>query len=312
MRALVDSDWKTTRHGGIPWEHLTGTDRFAACVVAARDGDRRALDALVADLSPVVWHIARGVGLDVPDAEDVVQTVWLALLRHVDSIAEPRAVVGWLITTTRREAKRSRRDAAQVARLRGDTPEPLWVGNDPLWQAFHRLDARCQELLRLTVLARRQDYEVLAAILRMPAGSIGPTRSRCLAALRALYDPDPSAPIPLSAREARVGLRSGDELRQGQPLEVDFAFVVPSGAHVGLRAPSARPVPLRVLLHAEGAAVRPMTRVVELGLDRTSEPVVFEVVPGESGALRLVFRVYLVGGGQLLQEVRAELEVSEP
>src|SRR2546430_15150001 len=91
-----------------PWEGLEGRDRHAACLVAAKAGDRAALDVLVAELTPLVWHVARGSGLDQTTAEDVVQTVWLALLKHLDRLTEPRALVGWLLTTTRREANRTR------------------------------------------------------------------------------------------------------------------------------------------------------------------------------------------------------------
>src|SRR5690242_12598402 len=80
-----------------PWAELEGRDRHAACMLAARDGDKEAFDALIADLAPLVWHVARGSGLDRTSAEDVVQTVWLALLRHLHRLTEPRALAGWLI-----------------------------------------------------------------------------------------------------------------------------------------------------------------------------------------------------------------------
>jgi RNA polymerase sigma factor (sigma-70 family) len=184
-----------------PWAGLEGRDRHAACLVAARSGDRAALDVLVAELTPLVWHVARGNGLDRPTAEDVVQTVWLALLRHLDRLTEPKALVGWLITTTRREASRSRRHGSTQVELPAEMAEQL-EGTDPLpeaellrderdrhlWAAFHRLDQRCQELLRMTVLAGRAEYRHVADALHMPHGSIGPTRGRCLSSLRKLYD----------------------------------------------------------------------------------------------------------------------------
>lgn len=184
-----------------PWEGLEGRERHAACLVAARSGDRKALDVLVAELTPLVWHVARGNGLDRTTAEDVVQTVWLALLRHLDRLDEPKALVGWLITTARREANRTRRRGAISVELPAEMAEQL-VGDDPppeadllrderdrqLWAAFHKLPPRCQELLRLTVLAGRAEYRSVAEALNMPHGSIGPTRGRCLSSLRKLYD----------------------------------------------------------------------------------------------------------------------------
>ncbi|MFE2750907.1 RNA polymerase sigma factor [Actinosynnema sp. NPDC059335] len=184
-----------------PWEGLDGTDRHAACVVAARDGDRRALDVLVADLTPLVWHVARGHGLDRSTAEDVVQTVWLALLRHLDRLVEPRALAGWLVVATRREAQRTwtpaRREAALSDELAEQLeseyglPEDAALVDDRdhrLWRAFGRLSQRCQELLRLTVLAGRAEYRAVAEALSMPRGSIGPTRGRCLTMLRTHLD----------------------------------------------------------------------------------------------------------------------------
>ena len=184
-----------------PWEGLEGRDRHAACLVAARSGDRAALDVLVGELTPLVWHVARGNGLDRATAEDVVQTVWLALLRHLERLSEPRALVSWLITTTRREAARIRRRGATQVELPPEMEQQL-VSDDllpeaellrderdrQLWSAFHRLPPRCQELLRLTVLAGRVEYRAVAEAMHMPHGSIGPTRGRCLSSLRTLYD----------------------------------------------------------------------------------------------------------------------------
>lgn len=186
-----------------PWQGLEGRDRHAACMIAAQAGDRRALNVLVNDLTPLLWHVARGNGLDRTAAEDVVQTVWLALLRHLDRLAEPRALVSWLITTTRREASRTRQRGSGQVELSPEIADRM-EGVDPLpeaevlrgerdrrlWDAFRQLPKRCQELLRLTVLAGRAEYRAVAEALHMPHGSIGPTRGRCLNSLRALYDGD--------------------------------------------------------------------------------------------------------------------------
>jgi RNA polymerase sigma factor (sigma-70 family) len=181
----------------VSWRELEGYDRHAQCLIAARQGDRAALDALVDELTPLVWNVARGNGLDVPAAEDVVQNVWLALLRHLHRLAEPRALVGWLVVTARRESHRSWRDARGTAPLLDDTaeqlPSEMWLPevetlrddrDRRLWRAYGRLPRRCQELLRLTVLAGRAEYQAVAEALAMPRGSIGPTRGRCLSTLR--------------------------------------------------------------------------------------------------------------------------------
>ncbi|SMC61442.1 RNA polymerase sigma factor, sigma-70 family [Kibdelosporangium aridum] len=184
-----------------PWEGLQGAERYAACMRAARAGNRVARSTLVTDLTPLVWHVARGNGLDRTLAEDVVQTVWLALFSHLDSLAEPKALASWLITTTRREAQRVRTKGANdlpltdemAEQLTSTQPQPedeaLRADRDTrLWRAFSELPEKCQELLRLTVLAGRSEYRLVAEALHMKRGSIGPTRGRCLTTLRELLD----------------------------------------------------------------------------------------------------------------------------
>jgi RNA polymerase sigma factor (sigma-70 family) len=190
-----------TAEADPPWEGLHGSERYAACMLAARAGNRRALATLVEDLTPLVWHVARGNGLDKTAAEDVVQTVWLALFSHINTLTEPKALAGWLIVTTRREAQRVRgKGAAQLPltdemaeQLPSNHPQPedeaLRIDRDSrLWRAFAGLPERCQELLRLTVLAGRAEYRLVAEAMHMPKGSIGPTRGRCLNTLRELLD----------------------------------------------------------------------------------------------------------------------------
>lgn len=188
--------------GHDPWEGLTGHDRHAACLVAARAGNRKALDVLVADLTPLVWHVTRSQGLDKVHAEDVVQTVWLALLRHLDRLQQPKALAAWLIVTARREAQRAKtsgfdREMPVAAEdlvdipTQVDGPEQHALRDDRdrrLWAAFKQLTDRCQKLLTLTVLSGRAQYDAVAEALEMPRGSIGPTRGRCLIALRELLD----------------------------------------------------------------------------------------------------------------------------
>src|ERR1044071_54802 len=63
-----------------------------------RDGDHAALDDLVRSLTPVLGHVVRAYGLEKEQAEDVVQTAWLTLVRRHETIADPQAVAAWLTT----------------------------------------------------------------------------------------------------------------------------------------------------------------------------------------------------------------------
>src|SRR2546429_2912192 len=80
--------------------------RMANLLSAARAGSEDALGQIVNELSPLLWQVARSAGLSQGDAEDVLQTVWIRLITHLDGIHEATALTGWLVTTTKREAWR--------------------------------------------------------------------------------------------------------------------------------------------------------------------------------------------------------------
>jgi RNA polymerase sigma factor (sigma-70 family) len=179
--------------------------RIAELVDAARQGSDDALGQLVTELSPMLWHVARAAGLSSHDAEDVLQTVWMRLVAHLDDIHTSAALTGWLVITARREAWRvravERRQLPADQELFTELPdggpgsEEQVIMDDQrhvLWAAVSRLSARCQELLRIVAFAPRPDYAAVAAELGLPVGSIGPTRGRCLAKLRALLGLDAS------------------------------------------------------------------------------------------------------------------------
>ncbi len=181
----------------VPTESLSVWETAANHFEGWRAGTPGALDDLVRLLSPMLWQLARASGLDREQAEDVVQTTWLALVRAGESITESRAVAGWLCTTARREAWRvSKKSARQqpsddetiVRRLPPEpAPEEQVVLDDDsarLWQCLGRLPDRCQRLLRIVAAEARPDYSLIASQLGMPVGSIGPTRGRCLEKLR--------------------------------------------------------------------------------------------------------------------------------
>lgn len=164
-----------------------------------RDGDTAAMDDLVRLMSPVLWQIARAQRLDEETAGDVVQSAWLALVRRPESVRDPAAVGGWLATTTRREAWRVTKKSGRVDPVaEEDLPMPAagsaeeeattHLRDRALWQAVGQLNERCQRLLRVAAFLDRPNYAQLADDLDMPVGSIGPTRGRCLAKLRALLE----------------------------------------------------------------------------------------------------------------------------
>ncbi|MDT4944610.1 MAG: hypothetical protein QOH14_1343 [Pseudonocardiales bacterium] len=182
----------------------TLASRAAVLFTMFRGGDEAKMGELVALLTPILWHTVRGQRLDRESAEDVLQTTWLALVRSSESIADPQAVLQWLIVSARREAwrvvKRTDRvepkefEADELVSPARDIPEEMVLRSDGegrLWQHIAQLPERCRSLLRVIAFADRPDYAAVAKSLGMPVGSIGPTRGRCLAKLRLHLDNDP-------------------------------------------------------------------------------------------------------------------------
>lgn len=182
--------------------HRAG-DAFAAY----RAGDDARMGELVEMLTPILWHTARSMRLDRQAAEDVVQSVWLVLVRRADSIAEPLALLQWLLVTTRREAWRVSKAQARTRPEDFDAPgaapeEPSAItvedevlqadSRSVLWRHIQQLPERCRTLLRVIAFADRPDYAEIGKALGMPQGSIGPTRGRCLAKLRLALSTDPA------------------------------------------------------------------------------------------------------------------------
>ena len=74
-------------------------------VVAARDGDARALDALLADVFPLVYNIV-GRALDGhADVDDVVQETLLRVVRGLSGLREPEAFRSWLVAIAVRQVR---------------------------------------------------------------------------------------------------------------------------------------------------------------------------------------------------------------
>ncbi|MFC7490257.1 MULTISPECIES: RNA polymerase sigma factor [unclassified Knoellia] len=192
-------------------EHAPSLATIAARAFSLHcSGDSSAMGELVDQVTPLLWHTARSQGADPATAEDVVQTAWLRLVEHASDISDPQAVLQWLLMTTKREAwsavRRGRRTVPQEPweePTSGDPTSPP-PARDPvsasedqeasslIWRHIQTLPERCQQLLRLVAFVARPDYGVVSAALGIPVGSIGPTRGRCLAKLRAALTSDPT------------------------------------------------------------------------------------------------------------------------
>ena len=193
--ALVADDDPSRPDAGEPADDLAGL------VSRAIDGDPAAWNAIVDRFGGRVWAICRAHRLSTADSSDVFQQTWLRVLEHLDSLRDPARLGAWIGTTCRHEAlaaiRRAKRsqpvgDPDLLERTAGQAGEPdaaiLIADRDAeLWTAFGRLSRRCQDVLRVLVVdvpEGRPSYELAAASLGIPIGSLGPTRGRCLTQLR--------------------------------------------------------------------------------------------------------------------------------
>lgn len=184
-------------------------DRLGLLLKAAQEGDRDGLGQIVEELTPLLWRVARAQGLSMQDAEDAVQAGWIALVGHLGELRDPGALTSWLLVVVKRESWRVKaargRECSVETEILSDLVDPSASPEETVLegergQAVRRaltlLPERCQHLMRVVAFAHRPDYDAVAAALGMPRGSIGPTRGRCLAKLRALLDADPGWVVP--------------------------------------------------------------------------------------------------------------------
>ena len=182
----------------------------AALVARCRQGDASAWAVLVRRYQRLVYAVVTRAGFDEHGAADVFQTVFSRLVEQLPRLQQPERLQAWIVTTAKREALRARERAARTVSMTRDEDderpglEDTLADDAPLaeerlseLQQLHRLrlgldrlDERCRTLL--TLVFREDDehlaYDEVARRMDMPAGSLGPTRARCLAKLRKLLE----------------------------------------------------------------------------------------------------------------------------
>lgn len=178
--------------------HMTDEHAVTSMVEAARDGDAAAWNRLVERYLPLVVAVAGRYRLNADEVADVSQTLWLRLVEHLDEIREPRALPGWIVTTTRNEAFRlikTRNRTLSIDPLSDWEPygeddreldEQLLQDerHQALREGLHELPPHQRRLLLLLLVDPPLSYDQISHQLGIPKGSIGPTRARCLEHLR--------------------------------------------------------------------------------------------------------------------------------
>jgi len=175
---------------------VTTTRSDEELLAACRRGDVSAWSLVLARYERLVFSVALRYGLSRDDAADIAQATFTALLQGLDDLREQDRLASWLATVARRQTwrllERTRRERLET--LNGDGPEADdeiagWERAEWLHRGLDGLGEPCRELLATLYLDPAQpSYADVAARLRRPVGSIGPTRARCLARLRTILD----------------------------------------------------------------------------------------------------------------------------
>jgi RNA polymerase sigma factor (sigma-70 family) len=168
-------------------------------VSAALSGDRGAWNSLVDRFAPLVRAVISRFRLTIADADDVSQNVWLSLVEHLKDIRDPRALPGWIVTTTKNEALRvlSAQRRTQPVDPQADNHFER-VDHTDVAENILRLERRQavrsgladlvpkqRDLLLLILQDPEISYLKISEELGIPTGSIGPTRGRSLERLQA-------------------------------------------------------------------------------------------------------------------------------
>jgi len=178
---------------------LNDTIDVTPLVQAAVAGDPVAWDRLVDRYSPLVRSVIWSFRLPPKDAEDANQMVWLALVQHLGRLREPRALPGWIVTTTRRECLSLLQSTRRSVPIDvSESHSAMWATEscpeDDYWQAERRcalwrglaeLPDRQRQLMELLLADPPLSYDEISARLGIPRGSIGPTRARAMRRLQA-------------------------------------------------------------------------------------------------------------------------------
>jgi RNA polymerase sigma factor (sigma-70 family) len=165
---------------------------------ACRDGEARAWREIVRRYTRLVLGIARAMGLQADDADEVFQITFSTLYRSLARLRQPDRIEAWLVTASRRATLRLLRDRRRHLRIAerhaaeangtsapsADEQIETVRERERAARALRSLAEPCRTLLTALFADRRVPYRELAAQLGLAVGSLGAQRGRCLQRLR--------------------------------------------------------------------------------------------------------------------------------
>ncbi len=166
-------------------------------VLACRQGDAAALEALLARWQERLWRHALRLTGDSEAAWDVLQESLLAIARQIRRLESESAFGVWAYRITRNKARdwmrrhvRRREKEARYSRLRPEEtvdPEEALPESDRLQRLMKQLPSAEQALLNLRYTEGFSNDEI-AQMLGIPAGTVGSRLHYIRQRLRALLE----------------------------------------------------------------------------------------------------------------------------
>ena len=164
-------------------------------VLRCRRGDSRAFRELVGLFERRLIYYLRRLSNDEQEAWDILQQVWLKVIRNIRSIKDPRKFKSWLYTVAHRTASdRIRALATEKTRRKESDPDEIADGNSD-WEHFEKADLVHYGLGKLPLDQREiltfyflEEFSIaeIAGILNLPDGTVKSRLHRARNALRSV------------------------------------------------------------------------------------------------------------------------------
>lgn len=187
---LPDLDLAT--HKKQVQDDVDDTYLIKACLA----GDEFAWEELLAKYGRLIYTIPLRFDLPRHMADEIYQETCLILLKKMHTIQDRTCLQSWLVTVTKRlclqylqspVSPASLDDLLQSAIADDNCEEQMLIAveHEIVREAMAALEPQCNQLLReLFFEDSPRSYADIAQKFKMPLGSVGPTRARCLAKLK--------------------------------------------------------------------------------------------------------------------------------
>ncbi len=195
------------------WQELWTVMEQEAFVARLVRGEEAAWRRFVERYGRLIYAVAARLGLDEEDREDVFQNSCVAALHAIGHLRDPNRLASWVYGIARRQAvdvHRRRSPTVQLDQV-AETDRSALIQSSPpaahaqlerleavaiLYDAMEALEPRCRRLLSAIYLEHpRPSYAEIGRRERMPVGSIGPTRARCLEKVRRVIEAVSNDPL---------------------------------------------------------------------------------------------------------------------